>query len=108
MPILIHRAFSEITPESAEHGDHSATGLIAENEHCTFRELVHYLREHPQCSCSPCRGDTCEWFSTGPYTSDYSTGTEREETIHYSRDNPPRMAKYWRKAAIAAGIAKGI
>jgi hypothetical protein len=106
MPILIHRAYAETTPESAEDGDFSDRGTLAVNEPCTFRELVRYLKEHPECSCSPAVGAEYEWYSSG-FTPAYDAdGTEREETIHYSRDNPPRMLKYWRKAAIAAGVAK--
>lgn len=104
--ILINRAYSETTPESAERGEHSDCGMLRENEEYTFRELVRAMREHPQGSCWPMRYDESEWLSTGPYTRDYRTGTEREETLHYSRDNPPRNAKYWRWAMRAAGVLK--
>jgi hypothetical protein len=107
MPILVNRYFSEITPESAENGEASDNGVIVENEECTFRELVRMMREHWQCSCYPVRGEVYEWLSTGFYTSDYRTGTEREETLHYSRDNPPKNEKYWKWAMRAAGILKG-
>jgi hypothetical protein len=104
--ILVNRAYSEMAPESAEDGEFSDTGLIAENSEYGFRELVDAMREHSQCSTSHPTGDPADWLSTGFYTADYGTGTEREETLHYSCDNPPRNAKYWRLAMIAAGIAK--
>jgi hypothetical protein len=104
--ILITRAYSETTPESAAEGEHSDAGIIAEDVPYTFRELVDLLKSHPECSAHPFRGSTSEWFSTGAYVDDYSTGTEREETVHYSRKNPAHSARYWKLAAIAAGIAK--
>lgn len=72
----------------------------------TFRELVDAFESHREPSCMPARGDTGEWFSSGYEMRDYRTGTERETTIHYSRKNPERMAKYWRKAAIVAGVVR--
>lgn len=104
--LLINRCYSETTPESADDGDFSDAGFITENEEVTFRELVQLLKTHPDSSSMPARGDVGEWYGTGFSVSDYGTMTEREETIHYSRDNPPQLAKYWRKAACAAGIVR--
>lgn len=101
--ILINRTYSEVTPESAECGDFSDTGMISQNESVTFRELVALLWEHPVSSCWPASGDVNTWFSTYPST-DYRTCTERTESVHFSRENPPHMAKYWEKAARAADI----
>lgn len=105
--ILINRTYSETTPESAEDGDYSDSGFIVEDVAYGFRELVALLKSHPEASCSPADGSEFEWYSTGFYTDDYTYGTEREESVHYSRNNAPRSAKYWRLAAIAAGIVKG-
>lgn len=104
MPILISRTYSETTPESAEHGEHSDCGFVAEREPVSFRDLVDLLREHPCPSESPTRVDARTWFTSHPWTACYQTGTEREESVHLHRDNPPRAARYWRKAAILAGI----
>lgn len=104
--LKINRAYSEITPESAEVGECSDAGMSAANAEYTFRELVDLLRQHPQCSCSPTRGATFEWFSTGYCTDDYTTGKEREETVHFSRDNAPHAARYWRLAVKAAGLMR--
>ena len=104
--ILITRAFSEVTPESAIEGEFSDYGIIAENVKYTFRELVELLGQHGEASSWPPSGNVSESYSTGYYTTDYATATEREESVHYSRENPERNAKYWRKAAIAAGIVK--
>ena len=104
--ILVDRCFSEMTPESAEDGEHSDTGFLAQDEAYTFRELVRLMRDHGAASCWPASGDTCEWYSTDWDTVCYRTGTQRECSMHYSRANPERNAKYWRLAAIAAGIVK--
>lgn len=104
--ILINRTFAEITPESSEIGDFSDNGLICENEPVTFRELCDLMKNHYQASQCPNYGGVDVWLSTGFFTADYSTGTEREECIHFSRDNSDNAAKYWRLAMKFAGIIK--
>lgn len=101
--ILINRTFCEVTPESAEQGDFSEHGFIEEGQEVSFSELVSLMREHNDPSNSPTDGDINTWFSTYPFTSDYQTGTERTESIHFSKDNTDNAAKYWvlaRKIAI--------
>lgn len=104
--ILISRTYSETTPESAEDGDFSDTGFIYEAHEFTFRELVRELRDCYSLSESPSRGGRDVWASTNWETSDYSTGTEREESVHFHRDNRDSLAKYWTKALRAAGLLK--
>ena len=91
--LLINICFSEITPESAESGDTSDNGLITENEPLTFRELVDKIWQG-----GFAREGLTGWLSTGYSVIDYSTLTEREETLHFSRDNPPYMEKYFWQA----------
>lgn len=100
--ILISRTFAEATPESSEFGDFSKTGFISEQEEVSFSELVKLMREHYQPSQSPHDDNVNVWYSTGFFTSDYTTGTDREECIHFSRDNAPNVAKYWKLARIFA------
>ncbi|WCD44232.1 hypothetical protein Lumi_093 [Xylophilus phage Lumi] len=105
--LTLSKTFSETTPESAENGDTSATGFVWEDVQHTFRECVELLREHRYASCSPLPSHQVTdftWFSSGWNVEDYSTCTERETSIHYSRSNPPRNLKYWRLAAKAAGL----
>lgn len=105
--ILISRTYSEITPESAENSDFSDNGFIDECEQVTFRELVDLMRTHYEASCSPDKFDNLHtWYSTGFYTSDYSTATEREECIHFHKDNTVNAAKYWFLAAKIASNKK--
>lgn len=72
------------------------------DETVSFRELVDLMRDHCMPSCSHLRGTEGEWFSTEPYQDPY-TGEYSEASLHYSRDNSPRMLKYWRAAMRAAG-----
>lgn len=71
-------------------------------EFVTFRELVELLRDHSHPSHSHSRGDGNEWFSADTYQDPYS-GEYTEQSLHYSRENPARMLKYWRAAIRAAG-----
>lgn len=68
----------------------------------SFRELVDLMRDHSMPSCSHLRGADSEWFSTEAYQCPYS-GEYTEQSLHYSRENPPRMLKYWKAAMVAAG-----
>ena len=94
---IISRTYSETTPESAENGDFSDSGFIDERARCDFRELIDLMRQHPEASAGHGAGPLV-WYSTGYSVDDYSTGTEREECIHWHRENLPRYAKYWTKA----------
>lgn len=102
--ILISKTFVEWTTESAEEGDFSNSDFITEREEVSFSELVKLMEEHQH----PSRSGSVKyygpdvWYSTGSYCSDYRTGTDREESIHYHHDNTPNAAKYWKYARIAA------
>jgi hypothetical protein len=104
--ILISKTFTEVTPESAVDGDFSDMGYITEKEAVTFRELVQLMKEHPEPSQSPTDGNTRTWFTCYPYTSDYSTAAERQESIHYHQDNTPNIPKYWKLAYKIANQVK--
>jgi hypothetical protein len=99
--ILISKTFAETTPESSEFGDFSKTGFISECEQVTFRELVELMIEHREPSQSPNDGNTHVWYSSN-YVSNYRTGTEREDSLHYHRGNAANCVKYWKLARIAA------
>jgi len=103
--IIISRTFDIVTPESAEAGESADSGFLAESESVTFRELVSLMRDHPNPSCHPPSGETSEWLSTYP-SQDYRDASETTESLHFARENPPRAAKYWRKAMLAAGIIR--
>lgn len=102
--ILINRTFAEATPESSENGEFSNTGFISEGEQVTFRELVKLMKEHIHPSQSPHDGNIHVWFSTSSYTSDYSKGISREESIHFHHENTANAGKYWK---LASKIAHG-
>ena len=108
--ILISKTYSTITPESCENGDYDDTGFIFENEPCTFREVLDYLKNHREPSCYPLRKtDNMEnvWFSSGFEIEDYSTLEEKETSIHFSSDNKPRALKWWKKAIIYSNLIIG-
>lgn len=102
MPLLISRCYSETTPESAEDGDFPDTGFVYESQEFTFRELVCELRAF--CTLSDSRFSGVVTWACSGFETDYRTGTEREETLHFSRDNAPHLHKYWPKALRAAGL----
>ena len=96
--ILINKCFSECTPESAENGETSDCGMALENGEYSFKELIAELQNYPEPSSSHGLAQVGTWFSTGFRIDDYATGTECEESLHYSQDNHARSAKYWVKA----------
>jgi len=92
--IIVSRCYSECTPESAEDGDFSDSGFVYESEELEVQELAREIRLG-----GFYREGCTEWLSTGFHTSDYSTGTEREETLHFHRDNHPRKWKHFERIA---------
>lgn len=103
--ILISRTFDVVTPESAEEGEAAESGFLAESESVTFKELVSLMESHPVPSCHPPSGEAYEWLSSYP-SQDFRDCSETTESLHFSRENPPRRLKYWRKAMLAAGIIR--
>ncbi len=102
MTILVNITYEIVTPESAENGEAEERGFSAENAEYEFRELVRALREKfTNPSNYPIRADVNTWFTSDTDT-DYLTGEEETESIHYSRDNAPKNAKYWEWAIRAA------
>lgn len=75
----------------------------AEDLELSFRDLVDMMRTYCNPSCSPARGEVYEW-TQAETEQDYRTGEFTERSIHYSRDNPTKNAKYWRAAMAAAGL----
>lgn len=92
-----------MSPESAEDGDECDSGFLSENEEVSFRELVNLMQEFPNPSCSPASGETWEWLTSYPET-DFRSGEETTESLHFSRENSPSLGKYWKRAMQMAGI----
>lgn len=102
MAILVNITYEIVTEESAENGEAEESGFLAENSEYTFRELVDALREKfTNASCWPVSANVNTWFASEPDT-DFRTGEVQTESIHYSRANPPKNAKYWKWAIRAA------
>lgn len=89
--------FDDDEPDYPGDGESSSIDDIV-----SFRELVDLLRDHSHPSCSHLVGDAYEWFSADTYTDPHS-GEFTESSVHYNRENPTRMLKYWRLAMRAAG-----
>ena len=92
--ILVSRTYADTTPESAEQGEFSATGFITDCEVLSFRELVDLLRDHVHPSESG-EASVHTWFTGSDYVVDYRTGTNRQESVHFHRDNNVHVSRYW-------------
>lgn len=105
--LLINKTYEVVTPESAEDGEISESGFDQEDAPYTFRELVSAMRCHYEPSCWPVGNSAPAhvWFTSGA-DIDFVDGSETRTSIHFSRSNPARKARYWIKAARAAGIVK--
>jgi hypothetical protein len=98
--ILINTTFTESNPESAEDGEYSDQGFIAEDCAYTFRELVEELKRDNY------NREGADWAYTHPEIADYETMTEHSTQIHVSRSNAnyQRARRYFDKACKAAGL----
>ncbi len=105
MTILVDITFEIVTDESAADGECAESGFHSENEPMTFREIVEWMRGGEP-SCHPARGETWEWVSQdqGETRAYFEDGERETRSIHFSRKNEPRKAKYWAKAMRAAGL----
>jgi len=106
--ILVSMTYQTFTPESIEDGEAAEQGFVFEDQPYTFRELLHLIRSEGfnAVSCSPATGEPHEWLDT--YTdTDYQTGEETINSLHFSHNNPDRAAKYWKAAFRAANLIKG-
>lgn len=80
---LVSRTYSEVTPESAKEGDFSDSGFVYEDSEYDLGDLLRELRDCSELSVSPAKyADSGTWASTDYYVDDYSTMTERQESVH--------------------------
>ena len=64
----------------------------------TFRQLVSEMRNNGFFR----EGET-DWLAKEPWVESYATATWRSESLHFSRLNPPRLAKwFWLAAKFAS------
>lgn len=104
MTILVSETFETVT----EDGDAADSGFIYEDEPMTFRELVAWMRGGEPSSYPSC-GLPHDWVTQdqGETRAFFERGERESHSIHYSRKNPARKAKYWAKAMRAAGVCRG-
>lgn len=108
--LLVNVTYDVVTPESAEHGEADESGFVMENEPVSFRDLVAMLRGG-EASSQPAQGSAREWVTH--YDWNHGTrrhieeGAEESRSVHFSRSNPARKARYWALAFRAAGLTQG-
>lgn len=104
--ILISKTY-EIVPayDDPEELDYveCETGFEFEDEPHTFCELVQLLRGG-EASCVPIGDNGTRVWVTHYGEQDYRDGGWKNEAYHFSRSNPERKGKYWRKALHLAGF----
>lgn len=93
-----------LVSETYDYPDDEPSDADIRIDAVTFRELVRLMRDYSEPSCYPAQGNEWEWISRTD--TDYRTGSDIVESIHYSRENPTRNLKYWRAAMKAAGFVK--
>lgn len=101
--VIVNKCYEVVTQESAEQGEASDSGFEYEDQSFSFRDLVSEMKEYTETSSYPPRGD--EWLISEP-NHNYRTGEDTSYSLHYSRTNKPRSAKYWEKAMRKAGLLK--
>lgn len=105
--MLIDVTYEMVTPESAEHGEADESGFVMEQEPMTFREVVAMLRGG-ETSCSPANGGINEWVTHYEWNHGsrrhIEEGANESRSVHFSRANQVRKARYWALAFRAAGL----
>jgi len=100
--------FSQITPESAEQGDHSDSGWIDEEgvpmepDNFDYEEglgvadlAAKYLQREGATEASASFFHPGVWYSTGYQTIDYGTGTEEERNYHLKDFTEDEERQVW-------------
>jgi hypothetical protein len=105
--ILISRTYETWTDDDLEAGDTDNRGFEFTDEPVTFRELVDMIGREGffRPSCRPATGSTFEWLETEPET-DYRTGEQTTFALHFSNNNKPAAAKYWRATFNAHNLTR--
>ena len=94
--ISVSKTYDVVTEESAEYGDFAESGFEFQSVPYTFRELVDEMREYMEPSCSPI-GENDFWV-TSEASQDYRTGDYTSYSLHFDRDQPERLRRFWRLA----------
>lgn len=111
LKFTVSRFFAELTPASRDDGEYSNTGSIYDDQIMSFKELISELRDFTELSQSTIRGaancDISNWACTDLYIDDYTTGTERQETLHITDCNgAPLTSRQLYKIYKTAGLIK--
>lgn len=101
--ILVNKYFEVWSEDALEVGETDDKGEVWQDHELSFSELVSEMRNYSEVSSSPPIGSISEWMCNNVHHN-YSTGEDTEYSLHYSRNNPARKAKYWKLAMKAAGF----
>lgn len=96
--LLYRICYAETTPESAEHGENSDSGVHEDEWSCdTFDDVISMVKMFGEesWSSSPHNKGQHDWLMSSWSVQDYATMTERQTTIHALND---RSLKYLEKA----------
>ena len=93
--ILVDLTYANWTP-----GETLSKGYLFKNEPVSFKTLVELMRGYESSSTYP--ADSYSWLSL--FNTDFRTGVETVQNLHFSPRNKSRYRKYWRIALKAAGF----
>lgn len=93
----ISQTYQIVTHETEEFGgDFADSGFDFQAEEYSFRDLVQYIRRN-----GFSRQGSTPWLSNNA-EADFRTGDRDEKSLHFDRENHPRLKKYWEKAVALA------
>ncbi len=79
----VSETYSQVTPESAEHGDFSETGWTDRGSFMTLRELVKRIEDTlGYFESSGFDATSVDLYASDYHTVDYRTGTEEQSCLH--------------------------
>lgn len=104
--IKVTCTYEKWTPEDCEYGETDDRGILWADT-LSFRQLVWKLKAEFEESSWISEGAGVDADTSFTYfNEDYETGGDTTVTMHFDRDNDPRLVKYWAKAAWAARLVK--
>ena len=107
--ILVNKCWENYAVDEDGEVDLEEEGFHFEDKPMGFRDLIYLIEDDgfKWSSCFPAEGGPNEHLTTGEIM-DMQTGVWESNSLHYSRKNLPRSAKYWRWAFKAAGLLRSV
>ena len=95
MSILIDMTYANWAPD-----ENLDKGYVFKNEAVSFKTLVELMRVYESASTYP--ANSYSWLSS--FNTDFRTGVETVQNLHFSPRNKSRYRKYWGRALKVAGF----